>query len=303
MKKSIVIGTRRSKLALIQAESVSVKLKQLYPDLQITIEKIMTHGDRDKSTILDQMDASVFVKELEIALLENKIDIAVHSLKDLPVNLSPDLCLIAVTERIDSRDVLVARINNLDTLPSGSRIGTSSIRRKIQVANYRSELKTCDIRGNIDTRVNKVVTGEIDGLITAAAAMIRLCKEDQITEYLSTKYFLPSPGQGALGIEARFGDSVINDLILPINCYSQMECCLAERQYVRSLGLGCNAPVAAFCTVDKKLLKLDAMGADVPSARIFRECEIGDIDSAEELGTRLATRMIKSGLLKSIKLG
>jgi hydroxymethylbilane synthase len=303
MRTRIVIGTRKSRLALIQAESVSARLRGIYPDLQVTIEKIVTHGDRDKSTVLDKMDASVFVKELETALLEYRIDIAVHSLKDLPVNLPPGLDLIAVPERVDPRDVLVARVDNVDILPSASMIGTSSLRRRIQVANWRPEFNTCDVRGNMDTRLNKVASGEIDGLITAAAAMVRMGKADRITEYLDLQYFLPSAGQGALGIEARLGDLEISDLILPINCFQQWECCRAERQFVRALGFGCNAPVAALCTIFDGRLKLDAMIADVSSSRIYREYETGDIDSAEELGICLAVRMIKNGYLKSINSG
>jgi len=300
MKNQIVIGSRGSKLAIIQAESISARLKNQYPGMQIEIKIIVTHGDRDKVTVLDKMDASVFVKELEHALLNCEIDIAVHSLKDLPVNLLSGFSLLAVPERIDPRDVLVTRSDNLDTLPVGSTIGTASLRRRIQMLKYRSDLKICDIRGNIDTRLNKIYTGEIDGLITAAAAMIRLKKEDKIIEYLSTDHFLPSAGQGALGIEARSADFKIREMISPINCLSHWKCCLAERQLLRSLGLGCRAPVAALGTATNGVLKLEAWVTDASSSKIFKECLTGSLDCAEELGVELAAKMVKNGASKAV---
>jgi hydroxymethylbilane synthase len=291
-----VIGSRGSKLAVIQAESVAVKIKQRYPHLNVTVSKIVTQGDRDKVTRLDTMDPSVFVKELEAALLTRKIDIAVHSLKDLPTGLVQGLCLLAVTERIDPRDVLVTRCGALDTLPPGSTIGTDSLRRRFQIANYRSDLKICNLRGNTDTRLRKVSEGEIDALVMAASAIIRLRQQDQIAEFLSTDYFLPSAGQGAIGIEARLDDSEIRDLVSPLNDFVAWKSCLAERQFIRLLGFGCRAPLGALATVEANRLRLDSMIFTRDTNQIHREYKAGDINDAEEIGTSLAQKVIQMRL-------
>jgi hydroxymethylbilane synthase len=289
MRKKITIGSRGSKLALIQANSVALKLKGIYPHAEISILKVVTKGDRDQQSELDNMEADVFVKELDEALLNNEIDIAVHSLKDVPVTLSAGLCLIAITERLDPRDVLVSKSIKLDEFLPGSRIGTSSLRRSSQLTHYRSDLRICSVRGNVDTRVDKVYSGEIDGLVTASAAMIRLKEEGKITEYLSTSHFLPAAGQGAIAIEARIADKEIKDMLSPANYLPAWQSTMAERAFLNTLGAGCHTSIAALGVVKNKILRLDAM--------------VASPDHAEEIGIKLAQKMIKQGALKLIRGG
>ena len=301
MRKGIVIGSRGSKLALIQAESVAAKIKGRQPYLKMSIVKIVTRGDSDRHTQLDRMGASAFVKELEDALLNNKIDMAVHSLKDMPTSLPQGLCLLAVTERDDHRDVLISRSGRLNELPPGSKIGTGSLRRAVQLAHCRADIEVCSIRGNVDTRLRKVYSGGLDGIITSAAAMIRLQLEEKITEYLSLEYFLPSAGQGAIAVEARLDDEEIAGLVSPVNCADAWQSTMAERAFLNTLDCGCRAPIAALGTITGSRLRLEGMIAGTTSKQILRASEEGSPDSPEEIGVRLAQRMIEMGAFKLIR--
>jgi len=196
MSRRVIVGSRRSKLALIQAESVVAMIREVNSGIEFGISKIATKGDRHRQVQLDyRKGIGVFVKELEEALLDNRIDIAVHSLKDMPTEIPQGLCLLAVTARLDPRDVLISGVGRLDELPLGSRIGTGSLRRAVQLSSYRPDLQVRTIRGNIDTRLRKVACGEFDGVILAAAAMLRLGRQEKITEYLPLEPFLPAAGQ------------------------------------------------------------------------------------------------------------
>ena len=218
MSRRIVVGSRGSKLALIQAEFVAAKIRETNPDIEVGISQVVTKGDRNRHVQLDQMaDIGVFVKELEEALLDGRIDLAVHSLKDMPTQIPSGLYLAAVTERLDPRDVLVSRGKRLVELAPGARIGTGSLRRAVQLGASRPDLEACSIRGNVDTRLQKVSSGELDGVILAAAAMFRLGWKDKISEYLPLEHFVPAVGQGALVIETRYGDEEIAKLISPLN--------------------------------------------------------------------------------------
>ena len=294
MRTKIVVGSRGSKLALIQTESVVSKLKAKLPDLEISIRKIITAGDRDRQTHLDRIGVDVFVKELEEALLDGRIDLAVHSLKDVPTENPLGLGLIAVTDRDDPRDVIVAKAV-FDDLPSGSRIGTGSLRRTIQVAQIRPDLETYSIRGNVDTRLRKVSSGEIDGVILAAAALVRLGWQDKITQYLPLESFLPAAGQGALVVEARLDDKEIVGLISPINHLPTWQCVTAERTFLRELGGGCRAPIATLGTIDGTKLRLEGMVASPTGKNVLRDSIDGDITSSEELGMKLARKMLEMG--------
>jgi hydroxymethylbilane synthase len=298
MSRRITVGSRGSKLALLQAESVVAEIREINPDLDVSINKIVTTGDRNHRSRLGRTGTAIFVKELEEALLDGRIDIAVHSLKDLPTELPPRLCLLAVTERLDPRDVLVAK-SKLNELASGSKIGTSSLRRTIQLMSYRPDLLACPIRGNVDTRLRKVFSGEFDGVIVAAAALLRLGWEKRITEYLP-RDFLPAVGQGALAVEARLGDVDIARLVLPINHLPTWQCVTAERALLRALGGGCRAPVAALGTVNGNTLKLEGMVASVSGRKVLRASEEGSAISAEEIGVRLAQRMLAKGAVEII---
>jgi len=295
MSRGIIVGSRGSRLALIQAESVVAKIREVNPRLEISLREISTTGDRDHRTQLDQMEPSVFVKELEETLIDNRIDIAVHSLKDVPTDIPQGLCLLAVTERLDPRDVLISSKGRLDELPPGSRIGTDSLRRAVQLRSYRPDLKVCSIRGNVDTRLRKVAHGEFDGVILAAAAILRLGWQDRITEYLPLETFLPAVGQGALVIEARLGDEDIARIVSPINNLPIWQCVTAERAFLRALGGGCRAPVASLGMVNGNTLKLECMVASVTSLNMLHTSEEGTAISAEEIGMRLAEKMIGMG--------
>lgn len=296
MRTKIVAGSRGSKLALIQAESVVAKIRQINPYLEVAISKIATKGDRNGHTQLDRLaGVGVFVKELEEALLDDRIDLAVHSLKDMPTQINQGLYLAAVTERLDPRDVLVSRAKRLDELAPGSRIGTGSFRRAVQLASYRPDLEVCSIRGNVDTRLRKVSGGEVDGVILAAAAMLRLGWENKISEYLPLKHFLPAVGQGALVIETRLGDEEIAGLISPINHLPTWQSITAERAFLSALGGGCRAPIAALGTVNSTTLKLEGMVVDVSGKKLLHASAEGNAMSPEQVGVRLAQKMLAMG--------
>ena len=296
VKEKIVVGSRGSKLALIQTESVVAKLREINPRLKISISKLTPSGDRDKHTRLDRMGGvGAFVNELEEALLDGMIDLAVHSLKDLPTKVFPRLYLAAVTERADPRDVLVSRAKTLAELPPGSRIGTGSLRRATQLTSYRPDLKVCGIRGNIDTRLRKVSNGEMDGVILAAAAIKRLGWEAKVSEYLPVEHFLPAVGQGALAIEMRLSDAKIAEIISPINHLSSWQCITAERSFLNTLGGSCSTPIAALGTVNGAILKLKGMVADISGKKILYDSEEGNVTSPEQTGIRLAEKMLEKG--------
>ncbi len=291
----IIAGSRGSKLALIQAESVAARIREVNPKLEVSLSKIITKGDRNRHTQLDHVaGVGVFVKELEGALLDNRIDIAVHSLKDVPTDIPLDLRLLAVTERLDPRDVLASK-SRLDELAPGSRIGTGSLRRTVQLTQYRPDLKVCSIRGNVDTRLRKVSSGEVDGVILAAAALLRLGWEDKITEYLPLEHFLPAVGQGALVIETRLDDEEVAALVSPVNHLPTWQSVMAERAFLSALGGGCRAPIAALGTVNGATLKLEGMVADVSGKKMLRATEEGSSMSPEQVGVQLAQKMLGMG--------
>lgn len=298
MKKHIIIGARGSRLAEIQARWVLNRLANIYPDVEFSLTKIATRGDQQKTVPLDRtLGYGVFVKELQEALLDGRIDLAVHSLKDLPTQTPQGLSLAAVTARLDPRDVLVSRGRKLNELAPNSVIGTSSPRRTAQLLARRSDLKVEGIRGNIDTRLRKVSTGEVDGIIVSAVAMIRLGWEDRITEYLPVEYFLPQPGQGALGIEIRTEDSEMLTLVQPLHHEPTWQSVTAERAFVQAMGGGCRTPIAALGAVNGNALRLQGMAAS--SDGILYASEEGDVLAPEQVARRLAQRLVEMGALRT----
>ncbi len=299
--RRITIGTRGSKLAIIQAEWVLAKLIEAVPMLEASLVKITTRGDRDSDTPLDKFAGQgIFVKELENALLDGKIDLAVHSLKDLPTEIPDRLSLAAVTARLDPRDVFVSKSGKLDELAPGSKIGTGSHRRAVQLLALHPGLKIYEIRGNIDTRLRKVSQGEVDGIIVAAAALIRLGCEDKITEYLPVEHFTPAVGQGALGIEIRSEDKEVSSHVHKINYEPTWQCVTAERTFLQALGGGCRAPIAAFGTMSGTVLRLSGMVASFDGDHILRAIEEGDAQAPEQVGKQLAQKMVDIGALDCI---
>ncbi len=295
MSTRIVIGSRGSKLALIQAESVVTKIRETNPDLEVSISQIATKGDQNRHVPLDDMGIGVFVKELEEALLDGRIDLAVHSLKDMPTEIPSGLYLAAVTERLDPRDVLVSRGERLVELASGAKIGTGSLRRAVQLSACRPDLEACGIRGNVDTRLRKVANGEFDGVILAAAALKRLGWEDRVNEYLPTEQFLPAVGQGVLAIETRFDDKEVAKIVIPLNHLPTWQNITAERSFLSALGGGCRAPIAALGAVSGHILRLEGMVADARKRKILRSSEEGSDTAPEELGVGLAQKLLAMG--------
>ncbi|MEE8318864.1 MAG: hydroxymethylbilane synthase [Dehalococcoidales bacterium] len=296
MKGEIVIGSRGSKLALIQAGYVADRIKEANPHLTVSFSTIVTTGDRNTHIQFDQMNAiGIFVKELETALIEGRIDLAVHSVKDMPTEIPENLYLAATTERADPRDVLVSGYGTISQLPHGASIGTGSLRREVQVARLRPDVKAGGIRGNVDTRLRKVADGEFAGVILAAAAMQRLGRESEITEYLSLESFLPAVGQGALGIEIRRGDEAVAEIVDTINHLSTWQAISAERAFLYALGGGCRAPIAALGTVKGDILKLEGMVASVSQRKMLCDSIEGSAANPENTGRELARKLLGEG--------
>lgn len=263
MKKTdkIIIGSRKSILAMTQANLVVNSLKKIFPNNTFVIKKIITSGDRLKKWPKEQIKG-LFVKEIEQALLARTIDIAVHSMKDLPVDLPKDLEIVAVTKRVDTRDVLISNSGKrLAGLAKQSCVGTSSPRRKAQLLLYRPDIKVVDIRGNLDTRLKKLKNNQCDAIIVAAAGMIRLGWQDLISEYISEDVILPAPGQGVLGIQVRKQNKKIKNMVKLLNHQQSRIQVTAEREFLRSMGGGCRVPIGALAKIRGGVLKLEGIVA------------------------------------------
>jgi hydroxymethylbilane synthase len=297
MKGRIIIGSRKSKLALFQAQEVIDALRAVYPRLSFEITTVKTVGDRDRKTSLKVLGGKgIFVKELEEALLRREIDIAVHSLKDMPTDIPAGLKLAAVTRRMDPRDVLVSASGvGLSKLPPGSSIGTGSQRRTVQLMNCRRDITVTDMRGNIDTRLRKCYCGEVDSVLMAAAALLRMKLEDRVTEYLATDEFVPAVGQGALGIEVLDGDELIQEIIAPLNHEQSWREVSAERAFLKALGGGCREPIAALAVAKGTSLRIRGMVANSATFEVMYADMKGGSSEAEQLGVRLAQKMMEMG--------
>jgi hydroxymethylbilane synthase len=257
----IIIGSRKSLLAMTQAQLVADSLKKTFPGHSFVIKKIITSGDRLKKWPAEQ-GKGLFVKEIEQALLDEKIDIAVHSMKDLPVEMAKGLEIAAVTKRADPRDVLISNSGKgLNDLAKQSCIGTSSPRRKAQVLLYRPDLKVIDIRGNLDTRLKKLKAKQCDALIIAAAGIVRLGWQNLITEYISDAVILPAPGQGVLGVQVRINDKKVKAIVNTLNHVSSRIAVTAEREFLRSMGGGCRVPIGALGKIRANVLELKGIVA------------------------------------------
>jgi hydroxymethylbilane synthase len=302
MKASLVIGSRGSKLALWQSEWVRARLGALYPQLVVTIEIIKTSGDVLKDAPLSLIGGKgVFTKELEEALLDRRIDLAVHSLKDLPTVLPDNLTIAVITEREDTRDALVLRAGfslaapSLGNLPEGSIVGTSSLRRLAQLKHLRTDLGIKDLRGNVDTRLRKLDAGDYDAVILAAAGLRRLGLAERISAPIPTAEMLPAVGQGALAIETRMDDSAALQLLAPLEHMPTRLACTAERSLLRSLGGGCQLPIAAHAVVEENHLRIEGLVAGLSGDVVIRESLEGAAAEAAELGETLGRRLLKRG--------
>lgn len=301
MKKPLVIGSRGSKLALRQAGTIKAELELLDPSLAVRIEIITTSGDVKTDPLSVIGGQGVFTKELEDALLAGRVDFAVHSLKDLPTILPDGLMIGAITKREDPRDALVlsrklqGQVASIQALSKAATVGTSSPRRLAQLKHLRPDLVIKDLRGNIDTRLRKLDEGEYDALVLACAGLRRLGMENRISVAVPASEMLPAVGQGALGIETRADDRETNEAVCKLDHKFTRLACTAERSLLRSLGGGCQLPIAAYAIVRDQRIRLDALVAHPRGEQIVKDRIVGALDEAEQLGTSLAARLFENG--------
>ena len=295
--EKLTIGTRGSTLALTQANWVKDQLLQHYPQCQITVLPIKTTGDRMSTLPISKMGGKgVFIKEIERALLDGEVDCAVHSMKDLPMEFPRGLLLTAITPREDPSDVFVSQTySGLETLPAKATVATGSLRRKVQLLHYRSDLEIKEIRGNVDTRLAKLESGFAEGLILAAAALKRLNQTSSISQHLHYDICLPAAGQGALGIEVREKDISLRKELAPLNDPESYSTVSAERSCMRHLGVDCHTPAAAFGEIKDNTLTLKGMVASLDGTEIIRKTVQGPPEDTERLGELLAKQIIQCG--------
>ena len=295
--QTITVGSRGSDLALWQTRWVIARLQQAYPDIEFRIQCITTRGDVVRDRALSQVGGKgLFVKEIEAALLAGEIDLAVHSLKDMPTELPEDLAIGAVTAREDPRDVLVSRLGlKLAELPPGARVGTGSLRRAAQLRASRPDLRIVDLRGNVDTRLRKAATEEYDAVVLAAAGLIRLGYSDRITEYLSPRVMLPAGGQGALCVEVRTGDEATRTMVSIVHDPLTEAAVTAERAFLARLEGGCQVPIATYGIVNDDELWLRGLVASPDGSRLLRNEIRGSWTEPMTLAQALAEEMLAQG--------
>lgn len=293
----IRIGTRGSKLALWQANFVASKLKKHFPEIEIEIIKIKTKGDKILDVPLAKIGGKgLFVKEIEDALLKNEIDIAVHSLKDVPTYFPDGLGLTAIMEREDPRDAFLSvKYNSLNELPKGAIVGTSSLRRKVQLKLKRPDLNIKDLRGNVDTRIRKLEEGQYDAIILAYAGLKRLGLENKVKQRLDIDIMIPAVAQGFLAIETRLEDKKTNNIISILNHKESEIRAKAERAFLKTLEGGCQVPLAGYSEIKDGKLYLTGFISDLEAKRVFKDKISGNLEEAEDLGIKLAKNLLEKG--------
>ncbi len=296
-KDTIIIGTRSSKLALWQADYVMDCLQKKYPELHVEKKLMTTKGDKILDAPLAKIGGKgLFTKELEQDMLEGGIDIAVHSLKDMPTEVPDGLIITAITKRYDPGDAFVSnKVKSLAELPQGAVVGTSSLRRKAQLLHARPDLVVKDLRGNVNTRLRKLDAGEYDAAILAVAGLRRLGFGGRITEVLPKSMILPAVGQGALAIEAREDDAETRELVAFLNDEATVACAKAERAFLARVEGGCQVPVGVYATPEDSGLHVEAVIASLDGKRLYRDHVSGQVKDAEPLGTELADKLLDMG--------
>ena len=294
---NIVIGSRGSQLALWQANWVKSELERLHSNADIDIRIIATSGDNIQDVPLSKIGGKgLFVKEIEEALLANEIDLAVHSMKDVPMELPTELGISVITKRENPLDALISKNGEkLADLPQGATIGTSSLRRSSQLLKYRGDFKIHPLRGNVDTRLRKVEEGKYDAILLASAGLNRLGWANRITEEISHDILLPAMGQGALGIETRLDDTRIYDFISTLNHEQTHYAVSAERSLVGRLDGGCQVPIGAYARVEKGLITLKGLVASLDGEVIYKLENVGPVDDAINIGQELGSKLLKMG--------
>jgi hydroxymethylbilane synthase len=297
MVKRIIIGTRGSQLALWQADFVRDALSRLSPETTVDLKTIRTEGDRDTSAPVAQLSGKgVFIKEIEDALLSREVDIAVHSMKDVPTEIPEGLVIAAVCERDDVRDALLSRDGKkLAELPPGARIGTSSLRRQALLKHFRSDFEILTLRGNLNTRVRKLDEGLYDAIVLARAGLQRLGWSSRITETLATDIALPAVAQGAVGVECREGDPQLRELVGRLNHALTRSAVEAERTLLRELEGGCQVPIGAWARAEGERFILEACVMSIDGKIYLRDQIEGRESEASTLGSTLAKRLLQAG--------
>ena len=307
MARPIIIGTRGSQLALWQANWVRSALGKRFPDATVELEVIKTKGDKILDVALAKVGGKgLFVKEIEEALLSGRIDVAVHSMKDMPADIPEGLCIGAVPERENPLDVLITRTGGgLSALPQGARVGTSSLRRGAQLRHRRPDLRICTLRGNLDTRLRKLETENLDAIVLAAAGVRRMGLAERVSEYLAADVMLPAVGQGALCIEVRREDDRIAPLAAALDHSATRTVVAGERAFLKRLEGGCQVPIAAHGTLDGGQLTLAGLVAGVDGKPLIRQSHSGPAAAPETIGIELAERLLSLGareILETLKL-
>lgn len=301
---NLKIGTRGSSLALTQANFVAEKIKKIMPETDIEICVIKTGGDiMQDISLLKIGGKGVFVKEIEDALLSNTIDLAVHSMKDVPTEIPGGLEFAAILQREDARDILASRDGRkIEQMPKGAKIGTGSLRRSAQLLDILPDAVIVPLRGNLDTRLRKIETENLAGIIVAAAGMKRMGFVQRITQFLPVELMLPAVGQGALGLEIRTADNELKKILAGINHTPTYTEITAERSFLRCLGGGCRLPIAALGKLEGDKLSLEGLVASPQGSGIIRDKVKGTVFGAEELGKKLAEMILERGGKKFLEL-
>jgi hydroxymethylbilane synthase len=295
MNREVRIATRKSPLALWQAEHVAARLVAAHPGLSVPLLPMLTEGDRISGALATAGGKGLFIKELETALLDGRADIAVHSMKDMPAELPAGLIIGAALERADPRDAFVSTSHlKLAALPSGARVGTSSLRRRSQLRHLRPDLEIVVLRGNVETRLRKLDAGAFDAIVLATAGLERLGLAARIRERLSPEQMLPAVGQGVIGIECR-DDAEIRAVLRPLEHAPTRSCLAAERAFSARLGGSCQSPIAAFAELDGERLRLRGLVGSPDGLKIFADAIEGSAAVAASLGTRLGERVLAAG--------
>ncbi|WGE74654.1 hydroxymethylbilane synthase [Actinobacillus equuli] len=297
MKDILRIATRQSPLALWQANFVKDELEKRFPELSVELVTMVTKGDIILDTPLAKIGGKgLFVKELELALLENRADIAVHSMKDVPMTFPEGLGLAVICEREDPRDAFVSnKYQNLDELPAGAVVGTSDLRRQCQLMAKYPHLEVKSLRGNVGTRLSKLDNGEYDAIILASAGLIRLGMPERIRSFIAVEQSLPAAGQGAVGIETRVNDERVLNYLASLNHHPTACCVMAERAMNTRLQGGCQVPIGGFATLNGNELTLNALVGALDGSSIIRASGVADIANAEQLGISVAEQLLAQG--------
>lgn len=297
INRVIRIATRQSPLALWQAEFVKAKLETTYPGLQIELLPMTTRGDKVLDSPLAKIGGKgLFIKELEVAMLEGKADIAIHSMKDVPMEFPEGLGLSVICEREDFRDAFVSEhYQSFAELPEGAVVGSSSLRRQCQLRAARPDIQIKDLRGNVNTRLNKLDAGEFDAIILAAAGLIRLEMQERIKEKLDTRLCLPAGGQGAIGIESRLEDVELTELLSVLNHRETSICVQAERAMNARLNGGCQVPIACLAKLDGEVLSLQGIVGATDGTEILNASLSDSAESFDALGVAVAEKLIDQG--------